>query len=144
LPQFRGVQPPVYHKFPVFSVIDEHDNVKPKFAQCSSCGVVHKVTEIGRSEIVIGNDSTMLVLTKFDIASQLPPALAQILENALVPIAVWEECKYVLDTRAWGTAIVLSTTHVAEKVIIKRLTLKSKNLFSIDSEIYESDRNNKA
>ena len=56
LPQYRGRKDPVYHKFTVFSIIDESDTVVPKFVQCNNCGVIHKVYDICKSEIITGKD----------------------------------------------------------------------------------------
>ena len=40
LPQYRRALNTVYHKFVVFSEIDDSDTVVPKFAQCNNCGVI--------------------------------------------------------------------------------------------------------
>ena len=56
LPQYRNKPDPVFHKFPVFSVIDESDTVILKYAECNNCGAAHKVYDICKSEILTGRD----------------------------------------------------------------------------------------
>ena len=45
LPQYRNANPPVYHKFVVFSVLDE-DAIQKKLVQCNNCGIIHKVVDL--------------------------------------------------------------------------------------------------
>ena len=41
----------IYHKFPVYSKIDENGNIIPKNVKCNNCNAFHKVYEIQKSEI---------------------------------------------------------------------------------------------
>lgn len=50
LKQYENVEPPLFHKFIVFSVINENGSIKPSYAKCNNCGGLHKVTEVGVSE----------------------------------------------------------------------------------------------
>ena len=42
----------VYHKFPVYSKLDKDNNIIEKIVQCNNCGVVHKITDLCKSEIL--------------------------------------------------------------------------------------------
>ena len=53
LPQYKNSKKPVYHKFKVFSILDDGDTVISKHSQCNNCGVVHHVIDICKSEIII-------------------------------------------------------------------------------------------
>ena len=81
LPQFRGADPPVFHKFVVFSVIDDSDAVVERVAKCPSCDAVHRVTEIGQSEIVHGRDGSSSAIDIEDVKSQRPTPIVSILER---------------------------------------------------------------
>ena len=93
LPQFRNASPPVYHKFVVFSVVNDADSVVNKVAQCNNCGILHKVFEIGKSEILTGDeDGDSSVLTKEDIKMMLPSSVSNVLENYSADLSTWEQC----------------------------------------------------
>lgn len=109
LPQFRNANPPVYHKFVVFSVVNDSDSVINKVAQCNNCGILHKVFEIGKSEILTGDeDGTSSVLTKEDIKMMLPSNVSNVLENYSADLPTWEQCLFIVENKRWDTAVVVS------------------------------------
>ena len=66
LPQFRNRQTPVYHKFIVFSTVDD-DKVNKKLVQCNNCGILHKVVDLCKSEIAHGMEEGASLRTIEDI-----------------------------------------------------------------------------
>jgi hypothetical protein len=90
LPQFKNSNPIVFHKFLVFSEIDTANGlIIPSYAQCNNCGVIHKITEIGRST-VLKKENLNALLTIDDIKSSLPPRLASILEQNDCALPYWQ------------------------------------------------------
>ena len=68
LPIFKNKTKPVYHKIPVFSKLNEEDNLEEKYVICDNCDIVHKVEEVFKSEIKWGVEGLeSLVTTKEDI-----------------------------------------------------------------------------
>ncbi len=132
LPQFRNRKEPLFHRFVVFSVIDVGDNVVPKNVQCDNCGVLHRITEIGRSEIAVGSEESKAVRTIDDIAVGLPSKLLTVLRAYSVPISTWEECEFVLDECDWDRAIVLTKESTGAITRGKILRIKSPDRFSIE------------
>lgn len=109
LPQFRNANPPVYHKFVVFSVINDSDSVINKVAQCNNCGILHKVFEIGKSEILTGDeDGASSVLTKDDIKMMLPSNVSNVLENYSADLSTWEQCLFNVENKKWDSPVVVS------------------------------------
>lgn len=106
LPQYKNRTPVVWHKFPVFSVIDENNNVKEKFAQCNNCGIIHKVTEIGKSEITI-KENLRSIRTMEDIKFGIQSDIAGILEQYKCDVSAWEEAEFILHNNKWGSMIIL-------------------------------------
>lgn len=106
LPQYANRKNPLFHKFIVFSEIDDNDAVVPKIVSCNNCGAVHKITEIGKSEISIDRNINSQ-MTKEDIASCLPDNLTKILDSYKVDLSTWEEAKFYIDNQKWGSTIVL-------------------------------------
>ena len=71
LPQYKNRKEPVFHKFPVFSIIDNSDTVIVKYAECNNCGAAHKVYDICKSEILTGRDEVRSQLTREDFKFSL-------------------------------------------------------------------------
>ena len=80
LSQYKKSTIPVYHKFIVFSIIDK-DKVKISFAQCNNCGIIHKITDLCKSEIMNGKEQMSSLETIEDIKTALPEDLGSVLEN---------------------------------------------------------------
>ena len=129
----------IYHKFVVFSVLDEKDNVIPKHVKCNNCGVIHKITDACVSEISLGEDEAKNIIEKEDIKFMLPTKLINILEKYMCDLHVWEEVLYNYQNKVWEKDIIISSefTKNYEKRMGKILTLKSENEFFIKP--FESD-----
>ena len=96
LPQYKNVEPPVFHKFLAFSEIDTTDgSVVSSYAQCNNCGVIHKVNEISKS-ILLRKENMNALLTIDDIKSSLPPRLAAILDQNQCDLPYWQEAQTIL------------------------------------------------
>ena len=107
LPQFKNSANPTFHKFVVFSVIDDSDTVQPKFAQCNNCGIVHKVTDIFRSELTSKEDAKSIPSIE-DIKFSLTPDLVRVLESYQCDIATWEHAEWIYLTKSWDQWITLA------------------------------------
>lgn len=109
LPQYKDRSPQVYHKFVVFSVIDDNDVVIPKHAQCNNCGTVHRVFDIMKSEPVLGNDETHSVMTIDDIKYSIPSNLHDVLKSYEADLHMWEEAAFICENELWESTMILST-----------------------------------
>lgn len=123
LPQYRRRDIPVFHKFPVFSVVDKSDNVPEKIVQCENCGTVHRVYDICRSEILVGKDETRAVLTVDDIKLSFPDKLLNLLESYNCDISVWEHVDFIMQNEVWGEEIVLKKESQEESTNLKILQI---------------------
>lgn len=111
LPQYAKRDPPVFHKFAVFSEFDG-DAVIEKVAKCNNCGVMHRVTDICRSVIVYGHDNVRGALTIDDLAVSMPRDVADVLRANDCDLATWEHAKFNIDNRLWGSYTVISSEEV--------------------------------
>lgn len=109
LPQFRDKETHTYHRFIVFSVIDDDDNVIPKHVQCNNCGVVHFVTDLTKSSIISGNDNDASVMSIDDIKLSLPENVSHILSNYNVDLPTWEQVSFLLENEKWNSKVILSS-----------------------------------
>lgn len=107
LPQYKNREPVIWHKFPVFSVIDENNEVIPKFAQCNNCGIIHKITEVGVSEITV-KENMKAIRTVEDIKIGMPQDIVGLLEQYNADLSTWEESEFIIENKKWGSIIVLS------------------------------------
>lgn len=123
-------------QFLVFSIIDDEDNVKIKFAQCTNCGVVHRVYEIGKSEIIQKKEFMSSIVTIDDLKASFEPKLISLLEkHEIHDVSLWEEIKFILDNESWGSFVVLSREREGNEISLKLLKIISRTMFIIDSEI---------
>jgi len=132
LPQYRNTSPVVYHKFVVFSLLDD-DAVQSKLVQCNNCGIVHKVIDICKSEIVHGIEEGNSLRTIGDIKFGLPERIATFLEQQNVDISIWELVEFLLDTKA-DSEVVISKDERAGITQLKILQLKPDGSFKVKSE----------
>lgn len=133
LPQFKGKPDAPVHQFVVFSVLDDEDNVKMKYAQCNNCGTVHRVTDICKSEILQGKEAMSSIITLQDIKSTLPSNLSDILERNNADLATWESAQFILENKQWGNIIVLAQEEEAGVKQGKYVRVMSETFFKIES-----------
>ena len=139
LPQFRGSDPPVFHKFVVFSVINDEDAVVEKVAKCPNCDALHSVTEIGKSEIARGRDGSSSAMDIEDIKSQLPTSLATILDRHKVDDATYEQALFYVNTYNTDEPIVLAKERLDESTSVKALWLRPDRSFRIETIVRQDE-----
>lgn len=109
LPQYRGHSDAVYHKFVVFTEIDGDDNVIVKHAQCNNCGVIHRIIDVGRSEIIPGKEASASLVNVSDVKLSLPQSVVSVLETYACDVSVWEEAAWIIEHSDWGSCVILSS-----------------------------------
>ena len=139
LPQYRKRKNPLFHKFIVFSVVDEGDTVVAKHAQCNNCGVIHRVFDICKSEIVTGRDELGSLLSIDDIKFTIVPDVARVLESYSAELPTWEHAQFILQNEQWGEFIVLTRDQIDGEVQGKRLIFESSNKFRIEPYTFQPE-----
>lgn len=133
LPQYKNVEPPIFHKFLVFSEIDASTGaVVPSYAQCNNCGVIHKITEICKST-QLRKESMNALLTVDDIKSSLPPRLATILEQNGCDLPYWQEAQFIIANGLWGRGFNLSQEREGSTIIGKYIIILGETIYDIKS-----------
>ena len=131
LPQFKRHPKPPMHQFTVFSVIGDDDKIVPKYAQCNNCGIIHRIVEINRSEIISGKESMSSIVKVEDIRPTLPPRLTDILDANDCDLPSWELAKYIYDNKRWGEFVVLASDTDAGMRSGKYLRILGENMFDV-------------
>lgn len=132
LPQFKRKPNPPVHQFVVFSILDDDDNiVGTKFVQCNNCRIIHKVTDICKSEILVNQEYMRSVTTKEEIKLSLPERLVAVLDSNQADLASYEAVQFILENKNWGEHVVLSSDEESGVRYIKYVRILSENLFKI-------------
>jgi hypothetical protein len=131
----------IYHKFPVFSYIDESSKIIQKYVKCNNCEAVHKIYDVGKSEIFAGKDQTDTIPTKDDLSLSLPDKLVTILEKYNKDTADFEHAIHIIKEKQWGTFIVLKRDiidemHQVKYLIIEKDKYEIKNATINDTVIF--------
>jgi hypothetical protein len=133
MPQFKSMPEPPAHQFVVFSVIDDADRVQTKFAQCNNCGVIHKVTDICKSEILASREDMGSLLTIDEVKAGLPKNLVAILEANNVDLPTWEFASFIYENKRWGEFVVLTTDSEHGTRQGKYVQILGESLFKVNS-----------
>ena len=133
LPQYRGRSKPVYHKFVTFSIVDDSNTVIPKYVQCNNCGVVHRVIDLCRSEIMTGHEELNSVVRINDIMYSLPSDLKDVLTSYSCDLATWEQVLFTVENEKWGTTITLTQDTVESETQGKIMCINGLDKIKIES-----------
>ena len=139
LPQFRKRAEKVFHKIEVFSILDEEDKVNEKFVICDNCGVVHKVTDLCKSEIQTNHETITSVRTIPEIKLSIDDSLSKILESNRAHVSTWENIEYLIDNDVFDTPVVINRETVKGKINVKIFQLKKNGKFKITNEIINDE-----
>ena len=133
MPQFKQLHEPPVHQFVVFSVIDDDDKLTVKFSQCNNCGVIHKITDVCKSELIQARESMGSLLTIDDVKVGLPQNLVVILEGNGADLPTWEAARFILENKQWGNYTVLNTDSDSGIRQGKYLQIIGENLFKVNT-----------
>ena len=136
---FKNKTKPVYHKIPVFSKL-EGDSVQEKYVICENCNIIHKVTEICKSEIKWGNESLVALVNtiediKFNLNANGFNSLSEILEKNQCHVSDWELAEYFIESKNNGI-LVLNKNEIDNNIVISFLDFNDGK-FKIKKDIVQ-------
>ena len=135
LPLYKNKQPAVYHKFAVYSKIDNKGKVIPKYVNCNNCGITHNVYEICKSDIKVGKEDITSIRNIKDVKLSLNERVTAILEEYNCEMPVYEEVEDILDQEIFPSELILKREIIDEEHHIKLLQINSVSNFKIKSEV---------
>jgi hypothetical protein len=127
----------VYLKFIVFSAVVD-DVVQKKLSQCNNCGVLHKVVDLCKTEIVHGMEEGSSLRTIEDIKLGLPDKVVEFLVQQNVDVSTWELVEFLLDNKQ-DKEIVIKKDQKDDVTQLKILHVRSDGTFKIKSEIRQDE-----
>ena len=131
LPQYKNRPDPVFHKFVVFGWMDDSDTLVSKYAECNNCSALHRVYDICKSEIMVGKDSGMAVVTLQDIKIGMPDDVVKVLESYQCDLPVYEHVDFILKQKMFGEEVVIVSESLEEEVIGKKMIFSEFGNISI-------------
>lgn len=134
LPTLKNRPDPPLHQFIVFSVMDDDGCVTDKHTQCNNCGIVHRITDLCKSEISNNREELNSALTIEDITLGLPEGIVSILETYSCDLATYEHVKFMYDFKITNEFTVLTKeiNEESNRVEGKILRYKEGRTFSIE------------
>ena len=126
LPTLKNKANPPLHKFIVFSLINDDDNVIEKIVNCNNCGVSHKVTDICQSEIIRNLELSKAAMTIDDLALMIPEGVTSILRTYNKDLPDYEHTKFIIEHEKIGDFVVLSSETLNGKKSRKSFTLPGR------------------
>lgn len=134
---YKNKSKPIFHKFQVFSRI-ENENIVEKYVMCNNCDILHKVTEIFNSEIQWGKESLKSLVNskddiKFNLISRKKNDIVDLLELNDIDISDWELVEYLVEKNEKGR-ILLSKEEIENNIVYKLLYIE-KDHHRIKTEI---------
>ena len=143
LPQFKKRKDPVFHEFVVFSTFSE-DTFNESFVQCNNCGVVHRVYDLCKSEIIESKEELRSVQTKEDICISLPGDVVSLLESCNADLATYQEISFVLDNNLEAKKILLQKETVDDYVTGKFLSISQNGRMKVEPFNYQANLKEKS
>jgi len=137
LPQYKAMTNPVFHKFTVFSVIDNSDTVVTKYTSCNNCGATHRIYDLCKSEIVTGKEDAKSQMSISDFKFSLPSDLFELLNHYGRDISDFEYSQFIVDNKKWDTSIILSREEIEGRVQGKMVRFVGPEKFRIESYLHK-------
>jgi len=122
----------VFHKFIVFSIINDDETFKPSYARCNYCGAIHKVTEVMTS-VQQRRDTAPMLPDIEEIKTTLPEKLVELLSRYTLDVTTWQEIKFIYENELWGKAVILQRETEGQESYGKYLLIAGKTLWKIDT-----------
>ena len=130
--QFKRQKRPPLHRFVVFSIMVD-DVVTPKFVQCNNCGIIHKIIDLNRSEIISGREHMASIVSMDELRASLPEKLTMILDQNFCDQPTWEAASFIISNQRWGDFVVLSSDVEGDVRQGKFVRILGENLFKVES-----------
>lgn len=139
LPQLSKQNDPPAHEFVVFSTFDDEiGDFDTSFAQCSNCGVVHKIVDLCKSTIMKGRDELNSVVTIDDVKNSLSEKLIAVLEQHKADLPSWQNAAWIVENCLWGSTVTLSSEYIDGVKQGKSIVILGESLYKVTTFTLET------
>lgn len=108
--------------------------VQQSFAECPNCGILHKIVDICRSEIINKGDLVGVAKTIDDLKLSLPEKLVSILSAHELDVSSWQHAANIIEHELWGMFVVLKRESIGSDELIKLIRILSPTLFKVETK----------
>lgn len=137
LPLYSKSEKPIYHKFPVFSTLNEKEELEEKYVACNNCDVIHKVTDFCSSEVMTDTSNYRgLVTTKEDLEHSLNDKIISVLIKNDCEVDVWEKLDFLFENNI-SDHVVISKKYEESSIICQIIYIESDGSYKIKREIFQ-------
>jgi len=133
LPQFKKLKNPPPHQFVVFSILNDDGSVVIKYAQCNNCGIIHRVTDVCKSEIMSSKEHMNSLLKIEDIKPSLHANISNMLEVNSADLATWEAVQFIVENKRWGEFVVMTTETEGNEIAGKYVRIFGDSLCKVET-----------
>ena len=112
--------------------MDDDDKVIEKYAQCNNCGIVHKITDICKSEIMHNHEELKSELSLNEIKLSLSESVVTILESSNADLPTFEAISFYLKHDKKGKFVVISKEEINGKIRGKLLRYEGNGRFAVE------------
>jgi len=132
LPTLKNRDNAPVHKFVVFSIINDNDEIEQKIVNCNNCGIAHNIIGLCQSKIMSGKELSKSALTIEDMSLMLPDGVVAILKSHEKTLPDYEHVKFIIDNEKTGEFVTLTSEVMDEKKVGKVLHYKGLGKFIIE------------
>ena len=132
LPTLKNRANAPVHKFVVFSVIDDKDELIKKVVNCNNCGISHNITGLCQSSIITGTELSRAAMTIEDLAMMIPEGIVNILKSYEKALPDYEHVKFIIDNERAGEFVTLTSEVIDDKKAGKVLHYQGSGKFIIE------------
>jgi len=132
LPTLKNRENAPLHKFIVFSVINDKDEITKKIVNCNNCGVAHNIIGLCQSKIINGKELSRVAMTIEDISLMLPEGVTAVLKSHEKTLPDYEHAKFIIDNERAGEFITLTSEIIENKKMGKVLHYQGLGKFIIE------------
>lgn len=133
LPQFKKLENPPPHQFVVFSILNDDGSVVIKYAQCNNCGIIHRVIDVCKSEIMSSKEHMNSLLKIEDIKPSLHANISNMLEVNSADLATWEAVQFIIENKRWGEFVVMTTETEGDEITGKYARILGDSLCKVET-----------
>ncbi len=133
LPQFKKLENPPQHQFIVFSILDDDGHVIVKHAQCNNCGIIHKIIDVCKSEVLLSKENMNSLIKIEDVKSSLHHNFVNVLEANSVDLATWEAVQFIVENKKWGEFAIMTTEIEGNEIHGKYIRVFSESLCKVET-----------
>ncbi len=134
LQTLNNMKDPPSHEFVVFSTYDDaDDSFDVTFVQCDNCGLVHKVVDVCKSEVVRGKEDLAFAISIADVRSSLNPNIVEVLEKHNASLPTWQQTAWIVTEKRWGESVTLGSERVNNVKQGKVMILLGESLYRLQA-----------